>query len=219
VALAASGRTERAIATLGAAAERFPDYGYTFVVLGRIWLEAAGEGPPGIELSKALEALEKAAAVHDSSEALTLLGRALLMASEQKLAEQLLQRATEKLPADPLAFFYLAEAAERNGRADRARRALLDYRALRGEEPDPRQDLRICQRIADLSMTVADAPTAVAWYRRAVSAADPGVPLLLRLAEAQVMAGTLAEANDTLTQVLQREPGNRAARLLRARIR
>jgi hypothetical protein len=59
----------------------------------------------------------------------------------------------------------------------------------------------------------------VAWYRRAASAADPGVPLLLRLAEAQVMAGTPAEANDTLTQVLQREPGNRAARLLRARIR
>ncbi len=50
-----------------------------------------------------------------------LLGRALLLASAAEPAERMLQRATEKLPADPLAFYYLADAAER--RAHFRRRA------------------------------------------------------------------------------------------------
>ena len=66
-----------------------------------------------------------------------LLGRALLLASEPEPAERMLQQATAKLPADPLAFYYLADAAERRAHFDVARQALVDYIALAGDEPTP----------------------------------------------------------------------------------
>ena len=87
-------------------------------------------------MNKALEALEKAIVEEESSEAYMLFGRALLLASAAEPAERMLQRATEKLPADPLAFYYLADAAERRAHFPMARQALLDYSALAGEDPD-----------------------------------------------------------------------------------
>ena len=68
-----------------------------------------------------------------------LFGRALLLASAAEPAERMLLQATEKLPADPLAFYYLADAAERRAHFTVARQALLDYMALAGEDPDPRR--------------------------------------------------------------------------------
>ena len=137
-----AGQPDRAVVTLRQAAERYPNHRRTYVALGRVWLEAAQVQSDRIELNKALEALEKAVAEEQTSESCMLLGRALLLASEPEPAERLLQQATAKLPADPLAFYYLADAAERRAHFDVARQALVDYIALAGDEPDARRARR-----------------------------------------------------------------------------
>ena len=132
LAYARAGQPDRAVLTLGRAAERYPDHPYAYVALGRVWLEIAQARGDRVALSKAIEALEGAVGSDDSSEALTLFGRALLMTSDEETAERMLQDATQKQPVEPLAFYYLADAAERLGHYAVARRALLDYEVLRG---------------------------------------------------------------------------------------
>jgi tetratricopeptide (TPR) repeat protein len=219
VAYAARGRTERAVVTLGHAAERYPDHAYTYVALGRVWLESAQARPDRVHLSKALEALENAAGADDTSEALTLLGRALLMASDEELAERVLQQAADKLPADPLAFYYLAEVSERRGHADTARRALLDYQALQGEDTDRRRRAALAERIADLSMQLHDSAFAVEWYQRALRAGASDIGLLVRLAEAQADTGDVPAARVTLAKALDADPANDSALALQRKLR
>jgi tetratricopeptide (TPR) repeat protein len=126
LAYARAGHPDRAVLTLVRTRERFPDYPDTYIALGRVWLQKAEKGHDRVDLGKALGALETAARIGDSSDAMMLYGRALLLAGDEEGAERMLQRATEKLPVDPIAFTYLADAAERRGHADAARRALFD---------------------------------------------------------------------------------------------
>lgn len=213
-----AGNTNRAVLILSEAAERFPDHPYAYVALGRVWLETAESSRDRVALSKALGALEEAVGSDDSSEALMLLGRALLMSGEDELAERMLQQATEKFPVDPLAFYYYAEVSERSGHADAARHALLDYQALEGEDLDDRRRATLAMRVADLSMQVADAPAAVTWYQRAALLNPPDAAQLVRMADAQAKAGDLDAARATLARALEKEPANRAARQLQRRL-
>src|SRR5258708_1581475 len=119
--------------------ERCPDQRSAYVALGRVWVEIAQARGDRLALSKAIEALEGAVGSDDSSEALTLFGRALLLTSDEETAERMLQDATQRQPVEPLAFYYLSEAAERLRHYDVARRALLDFEVLRGDEPDARR--------------------------------------------------------------------------------
>jgi tetratricopeptide (TPR) repeat protein len=219
LALARAGLIDRAIQTLRRALDEHPEDSSVRVALGRVWLEAAQARNNRVALSSALEALEEAVGTDDSSEALTLFGRALLLASDHDLAERMLQQATEKLPMDPLAFYYLAEAAERLDHFDVARRALLDYRALEGDAGDARRRAAIATRIADLSLAVNDATAALTWYQRATDAVPPDAALLVRVAEAQFRAGNRDAARATLTKALERDPGNAAGRALQRRLR
>lgn len=214
-----AGNSNRAVLILSEAAERFPDHPYTYVALGRVWLESAQSSRDRVALSKALGALEEAVGSDDSSEALMLLGRALLMSGDDELAERMLQQAAEKFPVDPLAFYYYAEVSERRGHADAARHALLDYQALEGEDLDPRRRAALAVRVADLSMQLSDAPAAVTWYQRAAAVNAPDGPLLVRTAEAQAKTGDLDGARATLARALEKDPTNRAARQLQRRLR
>ena len=221
LAYAEAGRVDNAILKLGDATERYPDHAYTYVALGRVWLQTAQRDRVAasrrVSLTKALAALEGAVAMDASSEAMTLLGRALLMSGDDEQAERVLHEATEKLPVEPSSFFYLAEAAERRGRFDVARLALLDYHAL-DLERDGRRLGELAERIADTSMRLNDPPTAVRWYQRALDAAGPDDALLTRLAEAQLRAGDVANARTTIDRVLEKDPANAAARLLLRRL-
>ena len=189
------------------------------MALGRVWLEKAQAHPDRVDLSKALGALEEAIGTDNSSEAMTLFGRALLLTQDVELAERVLQQATEKRPADALAFYYLADAAERRGNAEMARRALLDYRALEGDPPDARRRASLAGRIADLSMKLRDGGAAVTWYQRAIEADGADAPLLVRVAEAQLLSGDRDAARATVALALERDPANRAAVLLQRRIK
>jgi len=143
---ARGGQLDRAVMRLGTAAERFPDDGATYVALGRVWMERAAGGNR-IELNKALRALETAVGNSSNSEALTLLGRALLMSGDLRRAQDALQRATNRFPVDPESFFYLAEVAERRGQTQVAERALIDFAALEHAD-SPHFDARVLARLA-----------------------------------------------------------------------
>lgn len=216
-----AGHFDNAVITLGSAAESFPTYTYTYVALGRVWLEVAETRRDPVALRKAVEALERGAASEGSSEALTLFGKALLMSSDVERAESALLEATSKRPVDPRAFSYLAEAAERTGNVQIAREALLDYRALEGDPPDSRDQTALFQRIADLSARLGEHAVAVRWFQRAVSVAsgDADAALLVRLADAQWRSGDPASARETVARALDKEPANRAARALLRRLR
>jgi tetratricopeptide (TPR) repeat protein len=217
---AAGGEFDRAAALLTRAVDRFPGDAYMYVALGRTWLQGYQSRPEAVTLQKALEALERGAALDGSSESLQLLGQALLLAGETERAAAVLLDASARTPRDPLAFYYLAEAAERTGNVPVARGALLDYHALRGDPEGPRSRYRLCERIADLSLRMDDHVTAAEWLQRA-AAADPALvdaPFLVRLAETRARLGEHTAARDALTRALQLDPAHRGARALQRRL-
>jgi len=213
-----AGQSDRAVITLRHAAERYPAYRHIYVALGRVWLESAQARSDRVDLSKALEALEKAVGEENTSEAYMLFGRALLLASDAEPAERMLRQATEKLPADPLAFYYLADAAERRAHFGVARQALLDYVALAGDDPDARRRAAIAVRIADLSMRIDDYARAATWYERAAPALSADEALVVKLAEARWRVGQAEAARFMLDKLIAKNPANVAARNLRRRV-
>jgi predicted Zn-dependent protease len=86
--------------------------------LGRAWLEMAESGTEldTMAVANAVATLQPAAARPDASgETLTQYGRALLMSGNAAAAERTLQIAVTRLPIEPVAFTYLADAATRLG--------------------------------------------------------------------------------------------------------
>ena len=142
------GRTDAAILTLGRAAERYPDEPSVYAALGRVWLQDAELGNDRVALSKAIEALQPTAeSASASSETLTLYGRALLLSGDPRSAERALLQAVDRLPVEPDAFRWLADAAERLGHVPLARDALLRYVALADEDA---VDPAVVERLARL---------------------------------------------------------------------
>jgi tetratricopeptide (TPR) repeat protein len=209
VAYARAGQTERAVLTLGRAAERYPDHPYAYVALGRVWLEIAQARNDRVALSKALGALEGAVGSDDSSEALMLFGRALLLTADEETAERMLQDATERRPVEPLAFYYLADAAERLGHFSIARDALLDYDVLRGDDVDERRRSTHAARLGDLSLKLNEPAVAATYFLRASVQGDAG--LLARAADAQLRSGDIDAARATAIKALEKDPTNTLA--------
>jgi tetratricopeptide (TPR) repeat protein len=207
---ARSGQPELAVLTLGRATERYPEQPYAYVALGRVWLEIAQAKNDRVALSKALGALG-AAGSDTSSEALTLFGRALLMTPDAAAAERTLQEATTKPPVDPLAFYYLADAAERLGHYQIARRALIDYTALLGDDIDAHRRAQQSARLGDLSMRLNQPGAAAAYYLRAADDSPSDAAVLARAADAQFRAGDADTARATITNALARDPTNPVA--------
>jgi tetratricopeptide (TPR) repeat protein len=217
LAFARAGQADRAIQTLGRAAERYPDHRYAYVALGRVWLEVAQARNDRVALSKAIEALEGAVGSDDSSEALTLFGRALLMTSDEETAERMLQDATQRQPVEPLAFYYLSDAAERLGHYDVARRALLDYEVLRGDQADARRRSAYAVRLGDLSLRLNEPAAAATYFLRAADGSDAS--LLARAADAQLRAGDKEAARATAARALEKDPTNVLATTISRRVR
>jgi len=146
LAYARAGEYDTAITTLGRAAQRYPEAEVVYIALGRIWLSLADARRDRVALSKALQALEPAAArANASSDTLTLYGRALLLSGQVEAAERTLQQAASMLPVEPAAFLYLSSAAQRRGHVSTAHEALIKYttlidedqKTLRAASPDP----------------------------------------------------------------------------------
>ena len=133
LALSRSGQREAAVVTLRSAAERYPDSPPVFAALGRVWLDVAAAEEDPIAVHKAIAALQPLARRPDAtSEILTLLGEAMLMADRIADAERTLQQALTRQPVAAVAYLHLAEIARRRGRPDVAREAEERYRRLSG---------------------------------------------------------------------------------------
>lgn len=201
---ARAGHGELAVLTLGNALERTPNQPVLYGALGRVWLDMSDTRVDA--LSKALEALERAAASDSAtSEVLTLYGRALLKAEQPEAAERVLQRATRNFPVDPAAFLAYAEAAESRNHLDAARRALVDYSALVSRTSD--EALRNA-RIGRLSLRLNEPRVALVWLRRAANARPNDLSVLASLADAQLRSGDREAAQATIQQALAKEPDN-----------
>ena len=126
-----AGRLESAVLTLARGAERAAASEDLYLALARVWLDFAEDSNDRVAMQKALEALRLASAIDkDTSEHLLLRGRAQLLSNDAGAAERLLAAATATLPAEPAAFHYLAEAAERVGHHALAQTARARYQAL-----------------------------------------------------------------------------------------
>ena len=168
---ARDGEVERAVVRLGNAVRTLPHEPTTYVALGRLWLERAERSGGRAELSKAIDALESAIATDTTSEAHTLYGRALLLAGETARAERALAYAASRFPVDPLASFYLADAADRRGHTAVAQRALIDYAALAGLD-SAHFDAGLLARLAEAHLAAGDLASA----RRALDRAEQKNP-------------------------------------------
>jgi tetratricopeptide (TPR) repeat protein len=216
-AYARAGQIDRAVLTLGRAAERYPNQPAVYVALGRIWLEVAETRDDRVALSKAMGALQSAVE-RNGSDALTLFGRAQLFAHDPDSAERTLQDATTRRPVDPAAFAYLADAAEQLGHLTIARRALLDFAALH-EEDDPHHRAAADARLGDLSARMNDFPAAAAYYVSASDAAGGDATYLARAADAQWRSGNHDAARQTLDRAIARDGTNQDALALKRRIK
>ena len=141
-----------------------------------------------------------------SSESLALYGRALFLSGDAEGAERMLQLATTRFPVEPVAFRYLSAAAERLGHPRAARDALINYVSLSSDADDART---LAAQIADLSLRMEDAVTALSWAARAVEGPHPDAFSLGLLADAQWRTAHETEARATLAQALARDPENR----------
>jgi tetratricopeptide (TPR) repeat protein len=125
------GRPDAAVLTLGRAAERHPDSAIVYTALGRMWLASAEEQKDSVALSKAIKALQPAAAqAGAASETRALYGRALALSGNMVAAERMLLQAVATVPVDPSAYRNLAEVARRLGHIAVARDAAAKYARL-----------------------------------------------------------------------------------------
>lgn len=217
---ARAGRTDLAVLALGRTAEHHPEEPRVYVALGRIWLDAAEARNDRVALGKALEALQDpvSAGAAATSEALTLLGRALLLYGDTELAERVLQRATARFPIDPTGFVHLASAAEQLDHHVTARDALVSYDALVGDMDEAPARVARAITIADLSLAAADPESALQWLRRAEDARPLDPSVLARLADAEWQTGDVAAARATLGRALDAHPDDPILLALQARL-
>jgi tetratricopeptide (TPR) repeat protein len=211
-----AGHHELAVTTLGRAAERFPEHPGVYAALGEVWVRAAEDRGDPSDARKALEALEPIASQPSaSSDILALYGRALALAGDPARGEQALRQATQRLPANPDVLRQFAALAESLGHFEEARQALVRYSVL---VDDDRDRAAHAARIADLSLGLNDAVTAIRWYEQSEALAPADATQLVRLAEAQVKTRRMQDAEATLARALAMDPDNAAAKLLSQRL-
>ncbi|MEO5742398.1 MAG: tetratricopeptide repeat protein [Vicinamibacterales bacterium] len=211
-----AGNRDLAVMTLGRAADNFKEYPGVYAALGQVWLDAAEDRRDPSDLRKALEALAPVAVqAAASSETLAMYGRALVLAGRHAEAESIFRQASQRFPIDPDVLPYFASVAQRLGHLDEARRALIMYSVL---VDDDRDEAVHAARIADLSMQLNDAASAVAWYQTSAALRPSDASLLSRMADAQSRAGQVESALATIKRALQKDPDHPLAHAVARRL-
>lgn len=211
-----AGNRDLAVITLGRAAENFKEYPGVYAALGQVWLEAAEDRGEPSDLRKAIEALEPVAMqLTASSETLGMYGRALVLAGRHSEAETIFRQASQRFPTDPEVLPQFASVAERLGHLDEARQALVKYSVLVDEDRD--EAVRAA-RIADLSMQLDDAASAVAWYHKSDALRAGDASLLARMADAQSRAGQPEPALATIERAIEKDPSHPLVRSVARRL-
>jgi len=150
-----------------------------------------------------------------TSEILGLYGRALSLNGQYAEAEHAFKLASEKLPTDPAILPQLASVAQRLGHLDDARQALEKYAAL---VDDDRDQAAHALQIAELSLQLNDPASAATWYEKSAALGEPDANLLARLADAQLKAGRIDAARQTLARAVVKDAKNPSVRAVALRI-
>ena len=212
-AYADAGRTDLAVATLGRAAERFPDNPSVFAALGEVWLRSAETHDDEVALNKALEALRLAvASAGGTGRELALYGRAQLLRGDSAGALRSLSEAATRLPVAPDTFRHLATAAARQGETRQARDAMVRFVALQPGSPVSRE---VAYQIGEWSVSLREPATASLWLARALDAAAPDPAVTADLVNAYIAAGQRNRALEAVENGLRHTPTDR--HLLRLR--
>ena len=131
MAYAQMGHRDAAVLALERASAKAPDNDAVRVALARVWLQQSEPGPDLSAVRRATDILRPVIERgHATSEALTLVGLAALLAGKPAEAELTLQQATRLFPVDTSGFRYLSRAATLLGHAVVARDADRRYAAL-----------------------------------------------------------------------------------------
>ncbi len=134
---ARAGRSQLALLALREASERHPDRPEVFAALGQVWLETAERGGDGVALGQALAALRSIPASSATSQALTLLGRALHLNGDTDEARRILRLALSRYPIAPAALLQLATLESEAHNRDVADRLRRRYRSLTERSDQP----------------------------------------------------------------------------------
>jgi tetratricopeptide (TPR) repeat protein len=211
-----AGNPELGVTSLGRAVERFHDHPGVYAALGQVWLEAAENRGDKAALRKALEALAPVASQSSAtSGVLGLYGRALALDGQDDRAEQAFKQAAQKFPTDPAVLPQFATVARRLGHLEDARQALVRYTVLVDDDPEQAAH---AARIADLSLELKDATTAVSWYEKSEALSAPDAVLLAHLADAQSKAGHVDAAKATITRALAKDARDPVVRTVARRL-
>ena len=180
----------------------------------QVWLERPRDDRAF--LSKAREALERAAASPSaSSDVLTLVrARAAAGGRESRRPSTRCSRRRAAIRSSRPAFLLYASAAEKQNHLDAARNALILYGSV---VPEDRDFAARASRIAALSLRLNDPDTAVEWLDQAASASPNDTKLIALLAEAQLKAGDTEAASASIERGLAKDPVNAALRSLKLR--
>lgn len=220
LAYADANRTDLAILTLRRAAERFADDPTIYGALGKVWLNVARAQPrpDRVSLTKALEALDRAASAPGvPGEVLALLGDVLIELGQVERAEHAYRQAASQAPVEAATFLKLANAADRIGHLAVARDALASYVALAPESVDPTPH---AQRLAELMLRLDDPRGAAVWFERASFGPNADAPrVLARLVDAHLRAGNHAGARIALERGLALAPSDPRLRALERQLK
>ncbi|MCC7008907.1 MAG: tetratricopeptide repeat protein [Acidobacteria bacterium] len=220
LARARAGEFDEALATLDAAAAEAPNDSRVWLAIGRVRLGQAEHGHDRHAVTAALATLERAlAGSARRSEGLALFGRALFLSGDTSGAERILAEAVATSPVDPEAFAFLADAAERNGHAGVARRALVDLDALDGDTVPAAVRVARARRIGALSLEAGDPRHALAALTEAANASPSDPDTLGLLARARWLTGDADGARAALREALALDAADPALRTLSRTIR
>lgn len=199
-----TGQHAAALDTLATAEAASPGDSRVALAIGRVYLSQAELDREPASIAAALAALERAlGGTARRSEGLALYGRALHLSGDAAGAERLLTDAIRTSPVAPVAFGYLADAAESLSHHVAARDALLSLDALEGNTaPDAVRRAR-ARRIGALSLAAEDAATAVQYLSLAHAAGDRTTDTLGLLVRALWAAGRRDDARVTLAAALE----------------
>lgn len=217
---ARQGQFAAAVGSLSAAGDPAPEDSQVQLALARVYLARAERTFDRASAARALEALEAAlGGTARRSEGLALFGRALSLQGDDRGAERILREAVATSPVHPDAFRYLAEVSERLSHFSEARDALITLDVLQGDTAPPAVRAVRAQRIGTLALRAGDPASAVTYLTQALGAGRGAPAVFSRLAQARLLLGDRAAAEDAIAKGLALDPNDVELLRLRRTIR
>ncbi len=205
--LFAQNQKDKAFAELNHAIELDPNRVESYLSMARFYIVTG-------EHTKAEDLFKKAIAINPNAPlAHTEYGKYLVQANRPQEAEAELRKAVEVAPTDRTARFVLASFYYVNKQFDKAE---AEYKSLASLEPDKPESQSM---LADFYASINRVDDAVKIYQGILSKSPDYLAGRYRLAEILLQRGDVQGANGQIDEALKKDPADRQALLLRARVR